>query len=91
MALNIKNPEVEQLAEELARLSNTTKTDAIRIALIERRERTAAMATSAGREARLRRFLESRVWPTLPPDANRPWTREEEDAALGYGEFGEPV
>jgi len=91
MALNIKNPEVERLAEELARLSNTTKTEAIRIALIERRERTAALATASGREERLRHFLESRVWPALPPGVSKHWTRDEEDAALGYGEWGEPV
>jgi antitoxin VapB len=91
MALNIKNSEVERLAEELARLSNTTKTEAIRIALLERKERVGAPGSAAGREERLQRFLELRVWPTIPPEARRPWTKDEEDAALGYGEWGEPV
>ncbi|MCU1325508.1 MAG: Rv0623 family protein transcription factor [Bryobacterales bacterium] len=91
MALNIKNAEVEQLADELARFSNTTKTEAIRQALLERKERTSAFATHSGREQRLRQFLETRVWPTIPAQARRPWTRDEEDAALGYGESGEPV
>ena len=90
MALNIKNPEVERLAEELARSSGTTKTEAIRQALLERRERTALGTSSLNREDRLRQFLAFRVWPTLPPGAERKWTRDEEDAALGYGEFGEP-
>jgi antitoxin VapB len=36
MALNIKNPQVEQLAAEVARLAHETKTEAIRRALEER-------------------------------------------------------
>ncbi len=91
MALNIKNAEVEQLAAELARLSGTSKTEVIRVALRERRERAMALETDSGREERLRRFLESRVWPTIPPEASRTWSKDEEDAALGYGEWGEPV
>jgi antitoxin VapB len=91
MALNIKNPEVEQLAEELARLSNTTKTEAIRQALLERKERVIALIPGTAREDRLLQFLELRVWPTIPPEASRPWTRDEEDAALGYGHWGEPA
>lgn len=91
MALNIKNAEVEELATELARLSHTTKTEAIRVALLERKQRTAALVSGSGREARLRHFLESRVWPNIPPEASRPWNRDEEDAAMGYGEWGEPT
>jgi antitoxin VapB len=91
MALNIKNAEVEQLAEELARLSGTSKTEAIRQALLERKERVAALAPAGSREARLREFLELRIWPAIPPEARRKWSREEEDALLGYGEFGEPT
>jgi antitoxin VapB len=91
MALNIKNAEVESLAEDLARLSNTSKTEAIRQALLERRARIGLVGGLNNREGRLRRFLELRVWPTIPVDARWPWSREEEEAALGYGEFGEPV
>jgi antitoxin VapB len=91
MALNIKNPEVEQLAEDLARLAGTSKTEIIRQALLEHRERVAVLAHASSREQRLRGFLELRVWPTIPPEAGRRWSRDEEDAALGYGEFGEPV
>ena len=39
MALNIKNPEVEILAAEVARLAQETKTEAIRQALLERKAR----------------------------------------------------
>jgi len=91
MALNIKNSEVERLAEEVARLTGSSKTEAIRQALLERRDRVAAFASSASREERLRQFLELRVWPAIPRKARRRWTRDEEDAALGYGESGEPV
>ena len=91
MALNIKNPDVERLAEELARLTGSSKTEAIRQALLERRERVAAFTSSGSREERLRQFLELRVWPAIPRKARRRWTRDEEDAALGYGASGEPV
>jgi antitoxin VapB len=91
MALNIKNLEVEQLAEELAGLSNTTKTEAIRQALLERKERISALTPGTARGDRLLHFLELRVWPTIPPEASRRWTRDEEDAELGYGAWGESV
>ena len=39
MALNIKNPEVERLATEVANLARETKTEAIRRALEERKAR----------------------------------------------------
>ncbi len=39
MALNIRNPETERLAEELARLAGETKTEAVTRALRDRLER----------------------------------------------------
>lgn len=39
MALNIRNPETEQLAERLARLTGETKTEAVRKALEDRLDR----------------------------------------------------
>ena len=39
MALNIRNPETEQLAETLARLTGETKTQAVTVALRDRLER----------------------------------------------------
>ena len=38
MGLNIKNAEVEKLAAELAAMTGETKTEAIRKALLERKE-----------------------------------------------------
>ena len=87
MALDIKNAEVERLAAEVAHLTNSTKTDAIRQALLEKKDRLSALGSGEGRGDRVRRFLELQVWPTIPKKARRPWTRQEKDAALGYGEF----
>jgi len=42
VGLNIKNAEVERLATEVASLAHETKTEAIRIALLERRVRLKA-------------------------------------------------
>ena len=90
MALNIKNLEVEKLAEELASLTNKSKTEVIRQALLQHKENL-AIESGASRSQRLREFLEFRVWPTIPPEARKPWTKEEEEQALGYGESGEFV
>ncbi len=88
MALNLKNPEVERLAEEVARLTGESKTEAIRKALEERRRRLASVATS-DRRARLLRLLRGRIWPSVPKDQlGRHLTRAEEDAILGYGKDG---
>ena len=42
-------------------------------------------------EELLRQFMERQIWPDVPASASRRWTKEEEEAALGYGESGEPV
>lgn len=89
MGLNIKNPEVERLAAEVAGLAHETKTEAIRRALLERRARLQARAGSAAKRGGLRDYLERSVWPIVPPDeAGRVLTREEEDRILGYGPGG---
>jgi hypothetical protein len=49
------------------------------------------MSSSTNREELLRQFLELRIWPKVPESVSRPWSKEEEEAALGYGEWGEPV
>jgi len=90
MGMSIKNSEVEQLAEELGRLTNTSKTEVIRQALREKKERLALTGLDARRQ-RLLGFLENRVWPHLPQGASRPWTKGEEEHALGYGKYGEPA
>lgn len=89
MALNIKNNAVERLVEEVARLSGESKTEAVRRALEERKARLAHRVVDGDRVARLRRFLETEVWPTIPAEElGRRMTRDEEDQILGYGQGG---
>ena len=89
MALNIKNEEVEQLAAEVARLTGESKTEAIRRALAERRQRLAYRVRPENRETQALRFLEREVWPRIPADQlGRRLSRREEDEILGYGPEG---
>ena len=88
MALNLKNPDVERLAAEVARLTGESKTEAIRRALEERRQRLKG-PTTAKRRARVLAFLRRDVWPTIPPaQRGRRLSRAEEDDLLGYGSEG---
>ena len=88
MALNIKNPDVERLAAEVARLAGESKTEAIRRALDERRMRLRS-GSRDDRRSRVLRFLETRVWPTVPKsELGRRLTRAEEDEILGFGPGG---
>ncbi len=89
MALNLKNAEVERLATEVARLTGESKTAmAIRRALEERRSRLKGAATGE-RRARVLRFLQSKVWASIPKgQLGRRLTSAEEDAILGYGPAG---
>jgi antitoxin VapB len=89
MALNIKNLEVEQLANEVAQLTHETKTEAIKRALAERRARLLAAGAKLHSRKSLRGYLEQNVWPLIPPsELGRTMTREEEDQILGYGPDG---
>lgn len=89
MGLNIKNPDVEQLAGEVALLAHETKTEAIRRALLERRARLRAHGGKAVGRRSLGEFMEKNVWPLVPPaQLGRVLSREEEDQILGYGPEG---
>jgi antitoxin VapB len=88
MPLNLKNPEVERLAAEVARLTGESKTEAILRALQERKRRLKGSPVAA-RRARVLRHLRTSVWPTVPKrQLGRRLDREEEDAILGYGPDG---
>ena len=83
----IKNAEVERLVAEIAAMTGENKTEAVRRALLERRQRLTFQATSENKANRIRRFLENEVWPTVPrEDLGRALSKEEEEAILGYGE-----
>jgi antitoxin VapB len=89
MALNIKDPEAERLAAEVAAMTGESKTRAIKVALQERRERLALRVVRWDRGEALRRFLEQEVWPEVPRSVlGRRVTRKEREAILGYGPDG---
>lgn len=89
MALNIKNPEVERLAEETSRLAGETKTESIRKALEERLGRLRLRVVKRDRQSEILRYLEREVWPGVPKKVlGRGLTRREEDRLLGYGPEG---
>ncbi len=89
MALNIKNTEVVRLAGELAAMNGETKTEAIRIALKERKQRLAFQVLHQDKRAQLKQFLEQEVWTQVPEDElGRVMTRDETDDLLGFGPEG---
>jgi antitoxin VapB len=89
MALNIKDPEAERLAAEVAELAGESKTAAVRNALRERRDRLASRETLEQREARLQRFMEDEIWALIPPDQlGERITKAEREEILGYGPQG---
>lgn len=89
MAMNIKDPEAERLAAEVAALAGETKTRAIRIALQERRDRLIVQDSQLSRRDRLERFLTHEAWPQIPDHVRgRPLTRQEREDILGYGTEG---
>jgi antitoxin VapB len=89
MGLNIKNPEVENLVNEVATLLGVNKTEAIRQALEERKQRLSAQVVKTDRRAKLKNLLEREIWPTIPKgQLGKRLTRKEEDQILGYGREG---
>lgn len=89
MALNIKDPRVDQLASEVAALTGESKTAAIRTALAERRERLAFRLSGRDRAAAIRSFLEKEMWPEIPRSVRgKKLFRREKERILGYGKDG---
>jgi len=88
VALNIKDPEAERLATEVAALAGETKTAAVRIALRERLARLHASAAVEDPAHRLRRFLMDEAWPQVPVELLGGLTKREREAILGYGPEG---
>ena len=89
MALNIKNPEVERLAGEVAALAGESKTQAIRHALEERLARLAVRVVRQDRRVEVQRFLEAEVWSQIPADlVGQRLSRAEEERILGFGPDG---
>ena len=81
MAMNIKDPEVDSLAEEIAaRMGHGNKTRAIRDAL---RAQLALLESRSGdRVAGLLDVMRTEIWPLLPDRG--PITKHEREVILGY-------
>jgi antitoxin VapB len=89
MALNIKSAEVERLAEEIAALTGESKTQAVREALKERRDRLAFRVVPGERKAHLLRFIEREIWSKIPADQlGHEHDSSLDDLILGYGPKG---
>jgi antitoxin VapB len=89
MALTIKNLEVERLAEEVARLTGHSKTQAVRQALEEKRDRLLLRVSHSARTAQRRRFLEREIWADIPSELlDKPHDDTLDDEILGYGPDG---
>jgi len=89
MGLNIKNPEVERLAAEVATMMGESKTEAIRRALEERKQRLSFQVTNMDRREKLKNFLEREVWRMVPKEfIGKGLSRREENRLLGYGKRG---
>ena len=74
MALNIKNPEVEALAAEVAQIAE---------------QRLNAGRTRASKAERTRRVLENVLWPQIPAKLiGKGIPKKEQDRTLGYGRHG---
>ena len=88
MALNIKDPETERLAAEVAALTGESKTRAVRIALQERKARLAAPSVAARRD-HLERFMRGEIWPQVSDDERGVVLgKREREEILGIGEDG---
>lgn len=92
MALNIKDKETEQLAAEVAEMTGTTKTGAVRQALRERRDRLRLGSGGSRAQGRLsmQEWLETEIWPQIPEElrGKPPMTKEEVEEILGIGPEG---
>jgi antitoxin VapB len=94
MALNFENEETERLAAEIAKLAGESEEEAVRQALLERRDRLQAESGRKRRRPRTKEeilhFMEREIWPLIP-ERNRggpPITKEEKEEILGYGPEG---
>ncbi len=89
MALNIKNPEVERLAAEVARLAKESKTEAIRRALLDRKQRLIVRRGNTAKYDRLQALLQNQIWPEIPAEIlSRRIAKKGKEEILGYGPEG---
>ncbi|WP_374688788.1 type II toxin-antitoxin system VapB family antitoxin [Promineifilum sp.] len=68
MSVNLKNPDVEKLLDEVVQMTGETKTEAVRKALEERRQRLVMQTIVPQDEAQFLAFLNDEIWSTVPPE-----------------------
>jgi antitoxin VapB len=91
VALTIKNVDVERLAAEVAQLTGESKTQAIRVALEERRRRLTSGVDPAARTAEALEWAEREIWAHVPAELHgQPHDSPRDDAIVGYGPDGLP-
>lgn len=84
MGLHIRSAEVERLAAEVSAMTGESKTEAIRVALAERKARLIE-AGGPDKRARAMGFLEQIVWPSVRPNAlGKPVSKREVEKLLGF-------
>jgi antitoxin VapB len=89
MALNIKNAEVERLAADVAELAGESKTEAIRRALLDRKDRLMIRRSNLSKAERLERLLRNEIWPQIPRAVRgKRISKKEREKILGYGPHG---
>lgn len=87
--MNIKDPETERLAAEVAKMTGDSKTGAIRSALAERKERLAYRVGRRDKRKDLLRILEEEIWPSIPRSViGKRISKKEQEKILGYGPEG---
>lgn len=83
MEPNTKNAQVESLVAEVAQIAGESKTEAVRKALQERRDRLFLTRMGVGNERRLQMLLQNEIWPQIPTaQMGVHLTKEEEEALL---------
>ncbi|GAA4552584.1 type II toxin-antitoxin system VapB family antitoxin [Amycolatopsis samaneae] len=89
MPMNIKDPDAERLAEEVAAMTGGSKTAAVRDGLRLLRDRLVAERDGQRNGEEFVRFLREEIWPQVSPE-NRgvPVTKAEREEILGYGPGG---
>jgi len=88
VALNIDNLKIERLAAQIARATGESETEAILVALEDRRDRLGLGDADRDIAAIIKHF-ETNIWPKIPPDMlGKPISQEEQDEILGYSEDG---
>lgn len=89
MTITINNLDVENLLEEVVRVTGESKTEAVRKALEERYQRLSLRFMVPQGEVQFLSFLEDEVWSQIPIHLRGTrLNKAEEERILGYEERG---